>query len=103
MAWKGQDLNEYDLHNLYALMQVKSTSSYLESKNLRPFVLSRSNFPGMGKYGHHWIGDNWSTVDYMKLSVDGVYSYQLFGLPFMGSDICGFDGDALPDLCTRWH
>ena len=75
MAWKGQDLNEYDLHNLYALMQVKSTSSYLESKNLRPFVLSRSNFPGMGKFGHHWIGDNWSTVDYMKLSVDGVYSY----------------------------
>jgi alpha-glucosidase (family GH31 glycosyl hydrolase) len=39
----------------------------------------------------------------MKLSVDGLYSYQLFGLPFMGCDICGFNGDAAADLCTKWH
>lgn len=103
-VWNGQDLHEYDVHNMYSLMQVKSTSEYLSQKRgLRPFVLSRSNFPGLGKYGHHWIGDNWSTVDYMAVSVDGIYSYNLFGLPFMGSDICGFDGDAPADLCTRWH
>jgi alpha-glucosidase len=39
----------------------------------------------------------------MALSVDGVYSYNLFGMPFIGSDICGFNGDAAPDLCTKWH
>jgi alpha-glucosidase (family GH31 glycosyl hydrolase) len=84
-------------------MQTKATADFLISQKKRPYILTRSNFPGIGKYGHHWMGDNWSTVDYMKLSVDGIYSYNLFALPFMGSDICGFNGDAAPDLCTRWH
>ena len=102
------DRHEYDVHSLFSLMQSKATAEFLieklsEKKNARPYVLTRSNFPGIGKYAHHWMGDNWSTVEYMALSVDGVYSYNLFGLPFMGSDICGFNGDAAPDLCTKWH
>jgi alpha-glucosidase (family GH31 glycosyl hydrolase) len=69
-------LHEYDVHNLFALTQVKATSEYLtENRGLRPFVLSRSNFAGMTKYGSTWVGDNWSTVEYMKLSVDAIYSY----------------------------
>jgi alpha-glucosidase (family GH31 glycosyl hydrolase) len=96
--------HEYDVHNLFALTQVKATSEYLSQRlNLRPYVLSRSNYAGMGKYGYHWLGDNWSDVEYMKLSVDGLYEYQLFGLPFMGCDLCGFNGDAPADLCTKWH
>ena len=94
---------EYDVHNLFPIMQTKATADFLKSQQKRPYILTRSNYPGIGKFGHHWMGDNWSTVDYMKLSVDGVYSYNLFALPFMGSDICGFNGDAAPDLCTRWH
>jgi alpha-glucosidase (family GH31 glycosyl hydrolase) len=88
---------------MFSLTQVKATSEYLTNKGLRPFVLSRSNFPGLGEYGYHWLGDNWSTYEYLTMSVSGLYEYQLFGLPFMGSDICGFDGDAAADLCTRWH
>ena len=57
----------------------------------------------MQKYAYHWLGDNWSTVEYMADSVKNIYEYQLFGLPFMGCDLCGFDGDAAGDLCTRWH
>lgn len=95
---------EYDVHNLFSLTQVKATSQYLSEKHgLRPYVLSRSNYPGLAKWGHHWLGDNWSTVEYMKLSVDGLYSYSLFGIPFIGCDICGFNGDAAPDLCAKWH
>lgn len=95
---------EYDVHNLFPLMQTKATAEYLINKrNLRPYVLTRSDFPGIGKYGHHWMGDNWSTVEYMALSVDGIFSYNLFALPFMGSDICGFNGDATNEICTRWH
>ena len=101
-------VREYDVHNLYPLMQSKATADYLLSKlnaakNARPYVMTRSNFPGIGKYAHHWMGDNWSTLEYLSLSVDGVYSYNLYGMPFLGSDICGFNGDAPPDLCTRWH
>ena len=94
---------EYDAHNTFALLQVKATASYLESKGKRPFVLSRSNYPGLQKFGFHWIGDNWSWVEYMIASVKNVYEYQLFALPFMGSDLCGFNGNAAGDLCTRWH
>ena len=85
-------------------MQTKATAEYLVNvKKLRPYILTRANYPGIGKYSHHWMGDNWSNVTYMQLSVDGVYSYNLFALPFMGSDICGFNGDATNELCTRWH
>ena len=70
-------LHEYDVHNMYSLMQVKATSEYLQkTEKKRPFILSRSNLPGMAKYGgQHWIGDNWSTKEYMAISVDGIYSY----------------------------
>ena len=49
------------------------------------------------------MGDNWSSVDYIQLSVDGVYIYNLFALFFMGSDIYGFNGDATNEICTRWN
>lgn len=39
----------------------------------------------------------------MADSVKNIYEYQLFGLPFMGCDLCGFNGDAVADLCARWH
>lgn len=67
---------EYDLHNMFSLKQVEATSKYLSEKQKKiPYVLSRSNFPGMGRYGHHWLGDNWSTVEYMKYSVHDLYEY----------------------------
>lgn len=75
----------------------------LTKRGKRNFVLSRSNYPGLQKYGFHWIGDNWSTVDYMIASVLNTYEYNLFAIPMMGSDLCGFNGDATAPLCTRWH
>jgi len=73
------------------LTQSKATAEYLEQKKgLRPYVLSRSNFPGIGKYAHHSVSDKILDIKQMSLSVDSLYNYQLFGMPFMGTDVCGF-------------
>lgn len=87
-------------------MHSKATYDFI-SQNLkeiaRPYILSRSNFPGQGKYSFTWLADNYSNEQYMGYSVDGLFAYQMFGMPFIGSDVCGFNGDAKADLCTKWH
>lgn len=39
----------------------------------------------------------------MGQSVLGVMSMNMFGVPFVGSDICGFGGTTNGELCARWH
>jgi alpha-glucosidase (family GH31 glycosyl hydrolase) len=57
----------------------------------------------MGKYASRWLGDNFSQVRFMGYSVSGTMLMNVFGIPFTGSDICGFIGDTTPELCARWH
>ncbi len=65
-------------------------------------MLDRSMFAGAGKYAGHWTGDNWSRYDHLKAAVIGVIEMNLFGIPYSGSTICGFNGDAADELCLRW-
>jgi lysosomal alpha-glucosidase len=66
-------------------------------------IIERSAFSGMGRYGSRWLGDNFSSVNYMSYSVTGVMAHNIIGIPLAGSDICGFIGDTTPELCARWH
>ena len=65
--------SHYDLHNMYGITETMVTNAALRSvrPKLRPFIISRSTFPGQGRYGGHWTGDIYSDWDAMKYSISG--------------------------------
>lgn len=93
----------YNVHQLYGLTESMVTNFALATiRAKRPFIISRSSFPGLGKYAGHWSGDVVSEWKDMKFSVPQLLSYSLFGVPMMGADICGFNGNTTEALCNRW-
>jgi len=94
---------EYNLHSMFGHYEMRATNEYFRKHNQRPFIISRSTFPGSGKYGSHWLGDNKSLWEFMNYSIIGIYNFQLFGIPFVGSDVCGYAGNATTELCQRWY
>ena len=93
---------ELNYHSLFGIMQGVSTSKYFTDKNKRQFIISRSTFVGQGKYTSHWLGDNTSNFDYLKYSISGILSMNVFGINFVGADIWGFFGDTSDNLWQKW-
>jgi alpha-glucosidase (family GH31 glycosyl hydrolase) len=83
-----------NLHNYYPVQQGYLTYKYLESKeqfkDSLPFILTRGNAAGSGKYVFHWTGDNASNYNFLKYSIMEVANMNLFGTAMVGADICGF-------------
>ena len=101
--------SEYNLHNLYGLMMTKRTYNFLKEdatygkQKETPFILTRSTTSTSGKYASHWLGDNWRNWQYLRYSVSGILSMNMFGVPHTGADVCGFFGKERDDeLCARW-
>lgn len=38
----------------------------------------------------------------MGVSVTGIMQMNMFGIPVIGADVCGFNEDTTPELCARW-
>lgn len=94
---------ELDSHSLFGTMEVKATHEWFAKNKKRTMIIERSGFAGFGKFGSRWLGDNFSSKEYMGYSVTGVMMHNILGVPLAGSDICGFIGDTTPELCARWH
>ena len=94
----------YNLHSMYGLSELQQTMKALTRvRKKRSLVVSRSTFPGSGKYGAHWLGDNNSSWVNLRDSIPGILAMNMFGISLVGPDICGFSGNTTPELCVRWH
>ncbi|CAG2179166.1 unnamed protein product, partial [Oppiella nova] len=99
---KGE-YRHYDVHSLYGLTESIATRKALDAATgKRGFVVSRSSYPTAGRYANHWLGDNSATWPMMHHSIVGMLEFNMFGISFVGADICGFMGATTPELCRRW-
>lgn len=95
---------EKDVHNANGFLEGVATRKFFKTQLNKklPFILSRSTMIGSGSITQHWNGDIWSDYDHMRYSIGEIFNHQLFGIPMVGSDICGFLGDTTEELCSYW-
>ncbi|CAF0869288.1 unnamed protein product [Adineta steineri] len=100
---KGKIYNHYDVHNLYGWSETVATvpvSRALDNK--RSIVISRSTFATSGSISGHWLGDNTADWKHLKYNIIGMLEMNLFGIPYVGADICGFFANTTEQMCQRW-
>ncbi len=98
--YSGQDR----MHNLYALLENQAAHEGLTRlrPNRRPFLLTRSGWPGIQRYAALWTGDNHATWDHLRRSIPQLLNLGLSGAGFCGADTGGFSGNTNPELLIRW-
>lgn len=99
-----RDATHAEIHNVYGMQNTRAT--YEGARALRPddraFVMTRASYAGGQRYAVTWTGDNSSTWDHLKLSVEQLLNLGLSGFSWSGADVGGFRGGASPELLTRW-
>jgi alpha-glucosidase len=91
-------------HNAYGLDMSRAARRAFEllRPGERPFVLTRSGSAGIQRYAAVWTGDNHSWWEHLAQSVPMLLGMGLSGLPFVGADAGGFQGEADGELYVRW-
>jgi alpha-glucosidase len=96
---------QYDTHNFYGHMMAHTTHESMLTRRptVRPMVLTRSTFAGSGRKVTHWFGDNESSWEHYRTSIRQMLAFvAMHQMPLVGSDVCGFNGNADEFMCARW-
>ncbi|CAH1245724.1 MGAM [Branchiostoma lanceolatum] len=94
----------YDVHSLYGHSMAIATRSAMSRvfPTKRGVIITRSSFPSTGSYAGHWLGSNKAAWEDMEWSIPALFELNLFGIPYIGADICGFLWEPTEELCQRW-
>jgi len=91
------------IHNVFALGMAQATREGLKRySDKRHFILTRAGFAGIQRYSAIWTGDNLANEEHLSLACTMPLGMGLSGLPFIGTDVGGFGGDASQRLYMRW-
>ncbi len=93
-----------EVHNLFGLNMARASYEGLRRHmdDRRPFVLTRSAFAGIQRWGACWMGDNGSWWEHLEMTMPQLLNMGLSGVPFVGVDIGGFAHNASGELFARW-
>ncbi|MFG2678592.1 glycoside hydrolase family 31 protein [Streptomyces sp. NPDC048392] len=101
---EGRGGDHREAHNVYALCMARAGYEGLRAlaPGGRPFVLSRSGWAGMQRYGGVWSGDAATGWPGLRASLALVMGLGLCGVPYAGPDVGGSGGRPSPELYLRW-
>ncbi|MBX9398867.1 glycoside hydrolase family 31 protein [Streptomyces sp. TRM72054] len=101
---EGRGGDHREAHNVYALYMARAGYEALRelAPRQRPFLLSRSGWVGLQRYGGTWSGDIATGWPGLRASLSLVMGLGLCGVPYSGPDVGGFDGSPSPELYLRW-
>jgi alpha-glucosidase len=90
--------------NTYALQMARATYAGMlqHDPDSRPFILTRAAFSGAQTVTALWCGDNSAIWEHLAGSLPMLMNMGLSGMPFVGVDLGGFEGDTNAELLARW-
>jgi alpha-glucosidase len=93
-----------EAHNVYALTEARATwEGMLAARpDRRPFLLTRAGFAGIQRWAAVWTGDANSDLGSLAVQWPMLLGLGLSGVPFVGSDVGGWQGQATPESYARW-
>ncbi len=101
---EGERTTHAEVHNLYGSGMARASyeGQRRYNGNERPFTLTRSGFAGVQCWSACWMGDNHSWWEHLEMAMPQLMNMGLSGVPFVGTDIGGFSGNASGELLARW-
>lgn len=101
---QGRFSSQKKLHNLYGFLMAKACSDGV--RQLRPdervLVITRAGFAGEQRFTAVWTGDNHATEDHLEMGIRMMQGLGVSGIPFVGTDVGGFQGTPTHELFVRW-